>query len=166
MGSALLSPALFFLVACATGEVTDGQASLDEGDSATGLVGSTADAATGDDTSSPAPAGPLSDSGSRRGALDSGSRRVDGGSPGSDSGSSHIDAAGAVPATCGEVNGKVGCCGPDGNAYYCATASSTVKSTSCTGGKVCGWNASRMYYSCVSPPSHADPSGVYPITCP
>ena len=71
------------------------------------------------------------------------------------------------PMTCTGANGTIGCCSADGlTEYYCKTGTTTVATSACTGGKVCGWNATKMYYSCVTAPATADPSGTNPILCP
>jgi hypothetical protein len=153
--------------ACATGSATDGATATQLDSGGPEPLGVGADAGTIGNTGPsgpPSPAGGL-DSGTS-GAVDSGAMKHDGSSAPLDSGGAATDAGGAIPTTCSEANGVVGCCGPNGESYYCATASSTtVKSAACTGGKVCGWNASKMYYSCVSPPATADPSGTEPIAC-
>jgi hypothetical protein len=154
---------LLVLTACATGG-SDGSSQM--GDSAVTTPGEgdsglgTPVPATGDDSGGPAVS---SDSGTP--ARDSGATAVDSGSP-TMNGDGAVDGGGGVPTTCAEANGEVGCCGPNGEAYYCATSSgTTVKSTACTGGKVCGWDASKMYYTCVSPPGGGDPSGMEPMAC-
>jgi hypothetical protein len=60
----------------------------------------------------------------------------------------------AIPTTCAEADGEVGCCGPDGQNYYCGD-----------GVTVCGWSSSEGYYDCVAPPATSDPSGTYSIAC-
>jgi hypothetical protein len=69
--------------------------------------------------------------------------------------------ASVVPTTCAEANGKTGCCEGD-TVYYC---NPSLSSKTCTGGEVCGWESSKSYYDCVSPPAGADPSGKNPIAC-
>lgn len=73
--------------------------------------------------------------------------------------------AGSIPTTCAEADDTVGCCGPNGENYYCSTNGTTVTAKQCTGGKVCGWNATSSYYGCVTGPASSDPSGTYPIAC-
>ena len=72
---------------------------------------------------------------------------------------------GGTPTTCAEADTTIGCCGANGDNYYCGTGSSTVTKTACTGTKVCGWSASKGYYTCVAGPAEADPSGTYPLAC-
>ncbi len=78
-----------------------------------------------------------------------------------------VDASsGGTPTTCAQANATIGCCGANGDNYYCATGSSTVKATACGAGKVCTWSASKGYYACATgTTSAADPSGVNPIAC-
>ena len=89
---------------------------------------------------------------------------TDGGTPtGGDAGGA---TGGGTPTTCAQADTTVGCCGANGDNYYCASATSTtVSKTACATGKVCGWSASKMYYECVSGTAEADPSGTYPIAC-
>jgi hypothetical protein len=72
--------------------------------------------------------------------------------------------AGSPPTTCAQANGFVGCC-QDNVAYFCKAGMSTVTAHQCTGGEVCGWDSSPMYYYCVSPPGGQDPSHQHPIAC-
>jgi hypothetical protein len=73
--------------------------------------------------------------------------------------------ANQTPTTCAQADGVVGCCGPNGDVYYCASGNMPVVTTSCGASKVCGWNASKSYYDCVAPPATADPSGTHPMAC-
>jgi hypothetical protein len=70
----------------------------------------------------------------------------------------------AIPTTCAEADGEVGCCGPDGQNYYCGDGV-TVTPVTCAVGTVCGWSSSEGYYDCVAPPATSDPSGTYSIAC-
>ena len=81
---------------------------------------------------------------------------------GTDPGGSPITCGGssAIPTTCTGARGKAGCCGSDGNDYYCA--SGTLKSSIC-GSMGCGWNDTKGYYDCGF--SGADPTGTHPIDC-
>jgi len=74
-----------------------------------------------------------------------------------------MSSSGGPPTTCTGANGGPGCC--QGNDLYYCNSSNTVTHKTCSGGKVCGWNTTSMYYDCVSPPGGPDPSGVNPITC-
>jgi hypothetical protein len=74
--------------------------------------------------------------------------------------------SGSGPTTCAGANSGKGCCGADGNNYYCASGATTVTSKTCTNGQVCGWSATKGYYTCVAAPGGADPSGANPIACP
>jgi len=72
--------------------------------------------------------------------------------------------SGGVPSTCMEAHGSVGCCDGD-TAYYCKTGQTSLTVTNCASPKVCGWNSSSNYYSCVTAPGGADPSNSYPESC-
>jgi hypothetical protein len=41
-----------------------------------------------------------------------------------------------------------------------------LKTKTCTGSDVCGWNLTDSYYGCVPPPGGADPTNKYPEACP
>jgi hypothetical protein len=57
--------------------------------------------------------------------------------------------------TCTQVNQGVGCC--VGNTlYYCKTPTSTLTTTTCSGGDICAWKGSSNYYDCVMPPTETD----------
>jgi hypothetical protein len=71
---------------------------------------------------------------------------------------------GKVPTDCAEAYGVVGCCA-NNVAYFCKTNTSPLTAHQCTNGQVCGWEASKSYYYCVSPPGGADPSKQNPIAC-
>jgi hypothetical protein len=86
-------------------------------------------------------------------------------SSGSSSSSSSSSSGGVAPTTCAETNGSVGCCDGSGAFYYCSAGSTSVRKTTCTSGKVCGWNTSDKYYGCVDAPGGADPSNTYPMEC-
>jgi hypothetical protein len=60
------------------------------------------------------------------------------------------------------VDGPIGCC-EGGELHYCNTTK--VVNKTCSGGEVCGWNATGGYYDCVTAPGGTDPSGTYSITC-
>ena len=82
----------------------------------------------------------------------------------SSSSSSTSSSSGGAPGTCSEADGTTGCCA--GNIpYYCASGSTTVPATTCTGTKVCGWNASKGYYACVAAPGGTAPGDAPPIMC-
>lgn len=73
---------------------------------------------------------------------------------------------GEVPKTCDAAHGEVGCCGPDGNAYY---YDGEIQVENCADdGKVCGWaegmEEGSGFYTCVDKTA-ADPSGVFPLAC-
>jgi len=140
------------LAGCATGSSDDDSSGIS---SDSGSPGYTDDAAPGVDTGGfPGPSnGPDSGSG---GETDSGHKADSGGSTGFDSGTSGM--------SCSEVNGAVGCCA-NGESYYCSSSSSTVKAETCSGGKVCGWDATTSEYGCVAAPAMADPSGSEPMAC-
>jgi hypothetical protein len=70
----------------------------------------------------------------------------------------------AIPTTCTQADGEIGCCGPDGQNYYCGDGV-TVTPVMCAAGTVCGWSATEGYYDCVPPPSTSDPSDTYAIAC-
>ncbi len=70
----------------------------------------------------------------------------------------------AGPANCDDADGVIGCCIGNDN-YFCASGSSTVTESTCSSGKVCGWNASKGYYGCVSPPAESDPTDTFPLAC-
>ena len=83
-------------------------------------------------------------------------------SSGSSSGSSSSSSggevdAGPIPTTCAQANQEIGCCSGNTN-YYCSTS---LQSTVCTDGQVCGWGGSN--YTCVNPPGGA--GGGEPIDC-
>jgi hypothetical protein len=86
-----------------------------------------------------------------------------GGSGGSQSGAGG-HSSGTAPTSCAQAGGYAGCC-LGNTSYYCQTGSTTVTMKACPSGQVCGWNASKSYYSCVAPPGGADPSNMYPIAC-
>ena len=76
---------------------------------------------------------------------------------------------GTGPTSCSQTNGTFGCCGPNGENYYCGADAGTVSSKNCAAevtdagtALVCGWNATKGYYGCVPPPAVADPSGAEP----
>jgi hypothetical protein len=70
-------------------------------------------------------------------------------------------AASSQTLTCAQVNGGVGCCA--GNVvHYCQ--SGVVRTQTCTGDQVCGWDGGRQDYSCVPPPAQA--GGGQPMACP
>ena len=102
------------------------------------------------------------DAGSGGGGNDAGSTPdAGGGGPVPDSGSG--GGTGKPPTSCAAANASIGCC-YNNVLYYCTTSSLTQKA--CTSGQVCGWNPSKSYYACVSPPATSDPSGVNPLACP
>jgi hypothetical protein len=80
------------------------------------------------------------------------------------SSSSGTSTSGGVPTTCAEAHDKAGCCN-DGIAYYCKSGATTLTTEPCSGTKVCGWNSSEDYYTCVDAPGGADPSGSNPEAC-
>jgi hypothetical protein len=159
-------------VACATGGDQPGgdaaSIAMGEPDSAAGDASSDApssDSGTPEMDSSFA----VVDSGTHKdgGSLDSGSHPVDSGPP-PDSGvidSGHDSASTGAPATCAQAYGSVGCCASSVLYYCAASAPTTLKSTACTGGKVCGWDSAKSYYDCVAAPGGPDPSGANPIAC-
>jgi hypothetical protein len=106
------------------------------------------------DSGAPADSGLVSDSGP---AGDSGTV--------TDSGTPTDGGGGSIPTTCAQAYDVVGCCGPNGDNYYCAADAGTVTMKACSAAEVCGWNATKMYYGCVTGPSTSDPSGVNPIAC-
>ena len=81
---------------------------------------------------------------------------------GSDTGT-HPD--GGTPTTCSQANNFVGCCGANGDNYYCPADGGALTTTACTSPKVCGWSATKKYYACVAAPGTADPSGTNPMAC-
>jgi hypothetical protein len=87
----------------------------------------------------------------------------DGGSSTSTS-STTGSSSGGVPATCAAAHDSVGCCN-DGTVYYCKSGETTLTATSCTGSKVCGWEASESFYTCVAAPGGADPTNANPEAC-
>lgn len=73
---------------------------------------------------------------------------------------------GEIPKTCDAAHGQVGCCGPDGNAYYFDNG---IQIENCADdGKVCGFaegeEAGTGFYTCVDKTA-ADPSGTFPLAC-
>ncbi len=107
------------------------------------------------------------------GSSDTSASTGQGGSPssgaqvGASSTSSNASSSsGGVPTICAQANDKIGCCDGSGAFYYCPSGYTTPKKTTCTSGKVCGWDSSQSYYGCVSPPVSSDPSGKYPMACP
>lgn len=86
------------------------------------------------------------------------------GQGGGTSTSSSTSSGGAAPTTCAQAHGSVGCCDND-TVYYCKTGTSTLTVTPCTSGKVCGWEASKSYYTCVAAPGGPDPSNANPEQC-
>jgi hypothetical protein len=87
-------------------------------------------------------------------------------STGSANTTSSTTSGGNMAGSCVQANFKIGCCNGSGAYDYCAAGASTVTETACAGDKVCGWDASEGYYSCVSPPGGADPNTMYPMACP
>jgi hypothetical protein len=93
-----------------------------------------------------------------------------GGAGGEDGGSSTStssttgSSSGGVPATCVAAHDNIGCCNDD-TVYYCKTGETTLTATSCTGSKVCGWEASESFYTCVAAPGGADPTNANPEAC-
>jgi hypothetical protein len=69
-----------------------------------------------------------------------------------------------TPTTCGQANGTIGCCGANGELYYCSSSGS-LKTKQCLDGQACGWISTNGYYGCVEPPAMSDPSGANPIGC-
>jgi hypothetical protein len=73
---------------------------------------------------------------------------------------------GSIPTTCAEANDAIGCCGPNGNVYYCTgsgAGGTTVTAKTCSSGEVCGWDSTKGYYYCVTTPGTAPPGD--PIAC-
>jgi hypothetical protein len=111
------------------------------------------------------------------GGSNSGGASSNGGSGGSSNGGSSTSSpsssssttttttsGGSAPTDCAQANGFVGCC--DNNvAYFCKQGQTTVTAHACTNGQVCGWETSKGYYYCVSPPGGADPTKANPIAC-
>lgn len=66
---------------------------------------------------------------------------------------------------CGNVT-YTGCCVDDTNRQYCALRDSgyvLIKGT-CTGGKICGWDATNKYYTCTTAATQ-EPTNTYPRLC-
>jgi hypothetical protein len=85
---------------------------------------------------------------------------------GSGSSTAGTGGSGGGPAlTCATVDDQQGCCDAKGVVHFCDPMGSLLSQT-CSAGTVCGWNDFKFYYDCVSPPAHADPSGMYPLACP
>ncbi len=77
------------------------------------------------------------------GATDAGASSATSSSTGSSSAISSASSSGGggVPTTCAQANHAIGCCGTDGNVYYCTGSGSggtTVKTKTCTSGTPCG----------------------------
>jgi hypothetical protein len=120
------------------------------------------DSGTATDTGAPTDSGTATDSGYT--TTDSGVVG-DSGSVTDSGGAGDGAVGGGTPTTCAQAYGVVGCCGANGDNYYCKADAGTVTMTACATGKVCGWNATDMYYGCVAPPATTDPSGTNPIAC-
>ena len=118
---------------------------------------------TGEDTGTPAnedSGTPNEDSGGNTGD-DAGQ---DSAPPGHDAGGGTDSGGGSqIPTTCAQAYQAFGCC--VGNTLYYCSGGSTPTSKTCTGTKVCGWNATDGYYDCVASPGGADPGGTHPIAC-
>jgi hypothetical protein len=89
---------------------------------------------------------------------------TDSGAP-MDTGPTSEGGTGSIPTTCAQAYNVTGCCGPNGDNYYCPSDGGALTKTVCAAGKVCGWNASKKYYGCVTGPATTDPSGTNPIAC-
>ena len=132
----------------------------------TGSTGTGTGLGTGTGTGTGTGSGAIIDSGSDSPAdtgTDAGSDAGSGTGTGTGTGTGR---GGSVPTTCAEANNAIGCCGPDGKAYYCTgsgTGGMTVKAKTCTTGTVCGWDTAKHYYYCVASPGTA-PAGD-PMTC-
>jgi hypothetical protein len=101
------------------------------------------------------------------GIVDSGTPGDSGGDSGTitDSGTPGDGGGGGTPTTCAQAYNVIGCCGANGDNYYCPADGGALTMTACTAPKVCGWNATKGYYACVAAPGTADPSGTNPIAC-
>jgi hypothetical protein len=70
--------------------------------------------------------------------------------------------------TCAQVNKAIGCC--EGNVlYYCDSGATTPTTQTCSGTKLCGWNANELYYGCITVDggtAPSDPTDEYPLACP
>jgi hypothetical protein len=85
-----------------------------------------------------------------------------GGAPGVGGGTSSTP---IVPQSCTQTNQTTGCCSTASDLYYCTNESSSPTHESCSGGQVCGWDATQQYYGCVTPPVTSDPNGTFPMAC-
>jgi hypothetical protein len=83
-----------------------------------------------------------------------------GGGSGSSSSSSTASSSGGP--TCASVDGAYGCCEASDTVLYCNDGM-TVMTQMCFLGDVCGWDPSKGYYDCGSPPGVEDPS--HPMAC-
>ena len=69
-----------------------------------------------------------------------------------------------IPQTCAQAHDAIGCCGPDGQAYYCPPKTGVLNGGKpCTNGKTCGWDTTNLNYNCVVSPGKPPKSD--PISC-
>jgi len=162
---ALLAPFL----ACAVG---DQSPDVDPGPVTPQSQGDSDSGPTAVQPSGPAQPTPSDDAGATPPASDDAqappSEDAGNGTPSEDSGGGTVgtdaSSGSAVPTTCAQANTTYGCC-VGSEVYYCSSGSSSVTKKACSGGEVCGWEASKGYYYCVASPGGADPSGTYPMAC-
>ena len=69
-----------------------------------------------------------------------------------------------IPQTCAQAHDDIGCCGPDGQAYFCPPSTGMFNGgKQCKVGTTCGWDSSHQYYNCVASPGK--PPASKPISC-
>jgi hypothetical protein len=82
---------------------------------------------------------------------------------GGSSGTGGATSGGTVPTSCAQAGGYAGCC--SGDTFYYCKGDAGVTPKNCTNGQTCGWDTTKGYYGCVTPPGLADPSGAHPLAC-